>query len=180
MRGYSNYWTRQYLTTESSGGVERRHRTGIEHQVSATVHSGRNKYLRDQENMGLRSKRDLVLAFSDGLSSALSETAESTWYWDRTVLHVMSSWRLYYKLLYCRLKMNLKCWHAVGGKNCILSHLKTQCLPSAKSSGIEGGTPCEAAWGMHTWAAPVTAGSLLATSPGPFLSTLLWPLYISH
>lgn len=30
--------------------------------------------------MGLRSKRDLVLAFSDGLSSALSETVESTWY----------------------------------------------------------------------------------------------------
>lgn len=30
--------------------------------------------------MGLRSKRDLALAFSDGLSSASSETAESTWY----------------------------------------------------------------------------------------------------
>ena len=61
-------------------------------------------------------------------------------------------------------------------KNRTLSHLKTQCLPSAESPGIECGytecgTPCEAAWGKGTPGTglrPAVSGSLLAT----FLSAL--------
>lgn len=60
--------------------------------------------------MGLRSKRDLVLAFSDGLSSALSETVESTWYLRQNSVSCCELMKaLLQKLLYCRLKMKLKC-----------------------------------------------------------------------
>lgn len=47
---------------------------------------------------------------------------------DTTVLRVMSSRRLYYKLLYCRLKNELEMLTCCRRKkNCTLSHLKTQC-----------------------------------------------------
>lgn len=70
------------------GGV-RRHRTGTEHRVNSTVHSGRNKYLKRSGKYGKNSEHDLVLAFSDVLNSAVQKYLRVLD--NRTVLLVMSS-----------------------------------------------------------------------------------------
>lgn len=126
------------------GGV-RRHRTGTEHRVNSTVHSGRNKYLKRSGKYGKSSEHDLVLAFSDVLNSAVQKYLRVLD--NRTVLLVMSSWRLYYKLLYRRLKNELEMLTCCRRKkDCTLSHLKTQYSSLLNSQALNVVTKTDTVW----------------------------------
>lgn len=129
MRGYSNYWTRQISHHREQWGVKRRHCTGTEHRVNATVHSGRNEYLKRSGKYGIVLQTWLSASFF--WWSQLS-SMRNVWEYLTTEQCCMS-WAHEGFITNCYIvgwKMNLRCWHAVGGKSCTLSHLKTQCLSS--------------------------------------------------
>lgn len=142
MQGHSKYGTRQTSHQRAVRRV-RRHCTGIHHQLHSTQR--RNKI--ERQSVNRRELEQLLLVFYD-INSAVPETPQLG---NGTELHDESSWRLYYKSLYCW-KVGLRCWHAVREELYTFS-FKDAAFLLAKSQGSGCGYAnsllCETAQGIY-------------------------------